>query len=113
MEAGIIGLGKFGMQLGKSLTEMGHTCAGIDIDYTRVQQAREIMSHVYEADATDINTLAELKVHTLDVVAVTIGSHLEAALLAIMGLQELGAKNIWSRRPVRCIKKSLNAWASP
>ncbi len=28
------------------------------------------MSHVYEADATDINTLAELKVHTLDVVAV-------------------------------------------
>lgn len=50
MEAGIIGLGKFGMQLGKSLTEMGHTCAGIDIDYARVQQAREIMSHVYEAD---------------------------------------------------------------
>ena len=41
MEAGIIGLGKFGMQLGKSLTEMGHTCAGIDIDYARVQQARK------------------------------------------------------------------------
>lgn len=107
MEAGIIGLGKFGMQLGKSLTEMGHTCAGIDIDYARVQQAREIMSHVYEADATDINTLAELKVHTLDVVAVTIGSHLEAALLAIMGLQELGAKKIMVKASSPLHKKVL------
>lgn len=94
MEAGIIGLGKFGMQLGQSLTELGHTCVGIDSDSCKVQQAREFLGQVYEADATDINTLAELKLHTLDIVAVTIGSHLEEALLAILGLQELGARHI-------------------
>ena len=52
------------------------------------------MSHVYEADATDINTLAELKVHTLDVVAVTIGSHLEAALPGHHGPAGAGSQKI-------------------
>lgn len=107
MEAGIIGLGKFGLQLGQSLTELGHTCIGVDIDSSRIQQAKEFLPHVYEADATDINTLAELKLHKLDIVAITIGSHLEDSLLAILGLQDLGASNILVKASNQMHKKVL------
>lgn len=94
MEVGIIGLGKFGLQLGKSLMELGDNCIGIDIDCARVYQARDFFGQVYEGDATDMDILAELKFHTLDMVAVTIGNHLEASILTILALQELGAANI-------------------
>lgn len=107
MEFGIIGLGRFGLQLGKSLVELGHTCVGIDIDGARVQQAGDLLTQVYEADATDVNTLADLKMQTLDAVAVTIGSHLEEALLAILGLQELGQTNILAKASDPMHKKVL------
>lgn len=107
MDFGIIGLGRFGLQLGVSLMELGHTCIGVDIDGSRVQQARDLLSQVYEADATDPDTLAELKMQTLDIIAVTIGSHLEEELLTILGLQELGAKNILAKASDPMHKKVL------
>lgn len=94
MDAGIIGLGKFGLQLGKSLTELGNTCIGIDIDSSRAYHARDVLSQVYEGDATDIETLAVLKFQTLDMVAVTIGNHLEASILTVLALQELETPRI-------------------
>lgn len=94
MEVGIIGLGKFGLQLGKSLAELGHTCIGMDIDPAKVHQAMDAFAQVYEGDATNIETLEELKFATLNTVAVTIGNHLEASILTVLGLQELGVFDI-------------------
>lgn len=106
MEAGIIGLGKFGLQLGKSLTELGHICIGLDSDFDRVQQARDVFSQVYEGDAADISTLAELKFHTLEPVIVTIGN-LGASILAILGLQELNTPEIIAKASSPMHKKAL------
>lgn len=94
MDVGIIGLGKFGMQLGSSLMALGHTCIGLDADPARVHQARDVFSQVYEGDATSIETLADLKFNTLDTVAVTIGNHLESSILTVLGLQELNTAEI-------------------
>lgn len=94
MEVGIIGLGKFGLQLGISLMELGNTCVGIDIDSAKAYHARDALSQVYEGDATDMDTLADLKFQTLDMVAVTIGNHLEASILTVLALQELGTEYI-------------------
>lgn len=107
METGIIGLGKFGMQLGRVLTALGHVCVGLDVDPARVRQGRDALSRVYEADATDTEALAALKVHTLDNVVVAIGARLEASVLVILGLQELGVKKIIAKAASPVHKKVL------
>lgn len=93
-EFGIIGLGKFGLQLGRTLADMGQTCIGMDISPQRAQLAKDILAQTYEADATDKNALLQLRFQALDTVVVSVGSSLEATILAILNLQELGIKNI-------------------
>lgn len=107
MDIGIIGLGKFGMQLGSSLMALGHTCLGLDINQTKAQQAREVFSHVYAGDAANQETLQELGFHNLDTVAVTIGNHMEASILAVLALQELGAAQILVKASNAMHKKVL------
>jgi len=52
-EIGIIGLGKFGYFLGQSLTDLGHTVVGIDSDPEKIKRAQDVLTQVYQADATD------------------------------------------------------------
>lgn len=92
LEIGIIGLGKFGLTLGELLTRLGSVCIGLDNTAAKVQQARAALTQVYEGDATDRNVLAQIKMHSMDVVVLAMGDKLEKAILAILNLQELGAK---------------------
>lgn len=93
-EIGIIGLGKFGLQLGGTLRSLGITAIGVDRDPARVQRARDVASQAYEADATDRTALAQLKFSSLETVVVAVGGLLETSILTLLNLQELGVKNI-------------------
>lgn len=93
-EVGIIGLGKFGLQLGATLTELGHKAIGIDTNSNRVHIAQDVLTQAYEADASDKAALAQLKFHTFTTVVVSVGEVLDSSILIVLNLQELGAKNI-------------------
>lgn len=93
-EIGIVGLGKFGLQLGTVLSDLGHIAIGIDVDTARVHAAQEFLDQVYEADATDKNALTQLKFNSLDTVVVSVGGGLESSILIVLNLQEIGVKNI-------------------
>lgn len=94
LEIGIIGLGKFGLRLAEKLSRLGSVCMGLDISHNRVQQARSILGQVYEGDATDKNVLAQIKIHTMDMVVLALGNNLEKAILATLNLQDLGVKHL-------------------
>jgi trk system potassium uptake protein TrkA len=94
LEAGVIGLGKFGLGLGSTLTELGHLVVGVDADPERVRAAQETFSRVYEANGTDMAALTQLRFQDLDVVAVSVGSSMETSILVTLNLQELGIRNI-------------------
>ncbi|MBG3878944.1 TrkA family potassium uptake protein [Desulfovibrio oxamicus] len=94
LEIGIVGLGKFGLQLGRTLTEMGHTVVGLDTGETRVRLAQDVLAQVYQANATDIAVLQQLRFQDLDIVFVSVGDSMETSLLVVLNLQEMGARKI-------------------
>lgn len=95
LEIGIIGLGKFGMQMAITLVQLGHTVVGVDSVETRVQLAQERLDTVYKADASNLPVLKSLRFHDLDCVVVSVGQSMEQSLSITLNLQELGVPKIW------------------
>ncbi len=95
MEMGVVGLGKFGYCLAETLVEMKQSVVGVDLSENRVKIARELLSQVYRADATDKTALRQLGFHELPVVVVSIGSSMEASILITMNLKEIGVDKVW------------------
>jgi trk system potassium uptake protein TrkA len=94
-EFGIIGLGNFGYYVGKSLVEMGHTVVGVDIDQAKVRQAQEMLTKVFEANATDKVALEQLGIAEMGNVVVSVGKSMEASILIALHLKEIGAPKVW------------------
>ncbi|MCC8194541.1 MAG: TrkA family potassium uptake protein [Deltaproteobacteria bacterium] len=94
LEVGIVGLGKFGLRFGSTLAELGHKVIGVDVDPEKVRAARETLSQVYEANATDKSALTQLRFQDLDAVAVSVGASMETSILATLNVQELGVGDI-------------------
>lgn len=95
LEIGIIGLGKFGMQMAKTLVQLGHTVVGIDSSDLKVQQAQEVLDTVYKADAGNLGVLRSLQFQHFDCVVISVGQAMEQSLTITLNLQELGVPKIW------------------
>ncbi|XPV77176.1 MAG: potassium channel family protein [Desulfovibrio sp.] len=108
LEVGCIGLGKFGLCLAQSLTEMGHTVVGVDNSELRVRRAQGELAQVFQGDATDKVTLEQLGFAELDRAVVSVGDSMDSSLLAVMNLQDLGVKNIWVKAVSPQHEKVLN-----
>jgi trk system potassium uptake protein TrkA len=91
---GVVGLGRFGSAMATTLVELGHDVLGIDGDEARVQQLADVMTHAVQLDATDEKALRASGIRNVDVAVVSIGEHLEASLLVVMQLREMGVATI-------------------
>ena len=107
LEVGVIGLGKFGLNLGGTLTELGHRVVGIDGNEQRVRLAQDLLSQVYHADAADRQVLEQLRFQDFDAVAVSVGGSMETSILVTLNLQELGVKRIIVKAVSAAHKKVL------
>ncbi len=107
-EIGIIGLGKFGFYLAKSLVDLGHEVIGLDRDPEKVKRAQEILTQVFEGDATDRTVLLQLGFQDLNHVIISVGHSMEASILIALHLKELGAKDIWCKAMSDDHEKVLN-----
>lgn len=93
-QIGVIGLGKFGYYLGKSLIELGHEVLGLDGDDEKVRNAQEVLSQTFRLDATDKQALEQVNVGEMSHVVVSVGHSMEASILITLYLKELGVKNV-------------------
>ena len=93
----VMGLGRFGTAVAESMVRMGHEVLGIDENPERVQRLADRLTHVIEADTTDIETLRQLGVADFQRVVVGIGTDIEASVLTVLALVELGLPSIWAK----------------
>lgn len=91
----VIGLGRFGGAVADSLVRLGHDVLGIDENAELVQRWADQLTHVVQADATNTDTLRRLGVADFESAVVGIGNDLEASVLTVLSLVELGIRDIW------------------
>lgn len=90
----VIGLGRFGSSIAKTLHEEGHEVLGVDVDDHRVQQAMSYCTHAVQADGTDESVLSALGVANFDAVVVAVGNEMEASILVTLLAKEHGARRV-------------------
>lgn len=93
----VIGMGRFGQSVATSLVQLGHEVLGIDEDPALVQEMSGVLTHVVQANATTVETLRQLNVASYAHAVVAIGTDLEASILSVLALSELGVKDIWAK----------------
>ncbi len=93
----VIGLGRFGGAVALSLAELGHEVLGIDESADIVQSWADRLTHVVQADTTDSETLRRLGVHEFSRAVVAIGTDIEASVLTVLALTDLGVPDIWAK----------------
>lgn len=86
----VIGLGRFGSSVARTLAQGDYNVLAIDSDEERVHDIAEEVTHAVQADATDIGTLKTLGVRNFDVAVVSIGENVHSNILATLVLKELG-----------------------
>lgn len=91
---GVIGLGRFGFNVAKTLAEGGAEVIACDVDEERVRRIADIVHQAFILDATDEKALKESGIANADVVVVSIGENIEASILVVVQLMELGVKEI-------------------
>lgn len=93
----VIGLGRFGSGVALALAELGHDVLAIDTSAEVVQAHAGVLGHVVQADATDLESLKQLGVPDFKHAVVSIGQNLEASVLTVLNLSQLGNKDIWAK----------------
>jgi trk system potassium uptake protein TrkA len=93
----VVGLGRFGSGVARSLSELGHEVLAMDTNADAVQALSGKLAHVVQADATDIETLKQLGVGDFHHAVVGIGQNLEASVLSILNMSQLGIRDIWAK----------------
>lgn len=93
----VIGLGRFGSALAHSLVDMNFEVLGVDADEAIVQAHAETLTHVLQADTTDLSVLRRIGAADVDTAVVCIGSGVEASVLTVAALVDVGVENIWAK----------------
>ncbi|MDF2668554.1 MAG: KtrC [Paenibacillus sp.] len=86
----IIGMGRFGSSVAKSLHGMGFEVLAIDSSEQRTQEVVNMVTHAVQADSTDEEALRALGVRNFDVVVVAIGEDIQASILTTLILKDMG-----------------------
>ncbi|HZG81568.1 potassium channel family protein [Brevibacillus panacihumi] len=90
----IIGMGRFGSSVARTLYELDFEVMGIDENEERINENIQYVTHAVAADTTDERALKELGIRNFDVVVVAIGVDIQASILTVLTLKELGVKKI-------------------
>jgi trk system potassium uptake protein TrkA len=90
----VIGLGRFGSSVAKTLASKGQQVLAIDSVEDSVQDLAEYVTNAVCIDATDEKALKNVGIQSVDVAIVAIGKSLEASILVTLALKELGVGKI-------------------
>lgn len=93
----VIGLGRFGYSVAMSLTSMGHEILAVDEDASVVQRYANEFTQCLALDSTDTEALQQIGAAEFSRVVVGIGSDLEASVMTVLSLAELGITEIWAK----------------
>lgn len=90
----VIGLGRFGSSVARTLAQMGHEVLAIDTSEERVDAVSEVVTRAVQLDAMDEDSLQAVGIRNFDTVVVAIGENIQASILVALILKELGVKHV-------------------
>ena len=93
----VVGLGRFGASVSKTLYQIGHDVLAIDKDEGLVQEMLGKATYPVKADGTNEAVLRELGVQNFDAAIVAIGSDTQASLMATVLLKSLEVPYVVAR----------------
>ncbi len=93
----VVGLGRFGSGVARTLYQLGHDVMAIDENDERVQSMMGEVTYAVRGDATSEPVLRELGVNNFDIGIVAIGAHVEANIMVTVLLKTMGLPYIVSR----------------
>jgi trk/ktr system potassium uptake protein len=91
----VIGLGRFGSWVARTLETLGHEVIAIDSSDALIDRHAEFVSRAVQGDATDPAVLRGAGVVGVDAAVITMGENLAASILATVALRDLGVRNIY------------------
>lgn len=90
----VIGLGRFGYSVAETLVRKGCEVLAIDTDEAKIQAISDLATFAVQCDATDERALKAVSTQNVDVAVVSIGENIEASILIVQTLKEMGVKHV-------------------
>lgn len=90
----VVGCGRFGSSVARTLYKMGHNVLAIDSNEETIQNISDEVTHAVQADATDECALKSLGIRNFDVAIITIGSNIQSSTMATLIVKELGVNYV-------------------
>ncbi len=103
----VIGLGRFGSAVTRTLAENGFDVMCCDKNMTVVKQMEPYVTKAIQADIMQDDVADALGLNNFDVVIVAIGDSLEASVMATMYAKEAGVRTIIAKAKTISEKKIL------
>ena len=94
LQFAVLGLGRFGMSIVKTLAEYDANILACDKDAAHLHEATDYAAHVVQADAADEDAMRKLGLGNFDVVVLAMGEDFEGTIIAAMLAKELGAGKV-------------------
>ena len=96
-QVAVIGLGRFGSSVARSLYNLGHDVLAMDLREERVQSMMGSVTYPVTGDGTNETVLRELGILDYDAAVVAVGSDIAASIMASVLLKTLGVPYVASR----------------
>ncbi|MBE6687111.1 MAG: TrkA family potassium uptake protein [Ruminococcaceae bacterium] len=93
----VIGMGRFGINLARKLTELGNEVMIVDHDSEKIDELAPEFTDSYIGDCTHEGVVRALGVENFDICFVSMGENFQASLMTTSILKSLGAKMVVSK----------------
>jgi len=90
----ILGLGRFGQSIAKTLVDNGCDVLCVDKKIEAVNEMSKYASNVTRADVADVHAMSALGLNNFDVVIIAIGENMEAGIMATLIAKEMGVQTV-------------------
>jgi trk system potassium uptake protein len=93
-EYAVIGLGRFGTSVARTLVERGFTVLGIDRDMRIVQELADEITQTVALDGTDEDALRAVDIALYPTVVIAIGADFQSKLLTALTIKSIGTNRV-------------------
>lgn len=93
----VIGMGRFGTATALQLVSQGREVMGVERDSSLVQKLAGHLTHIVQAEATDMDALRQLGAAEFRHAVVGVGTSVESSVLITANLVDLGVERIWAK----------------
>jgi trk system potassium uptake protein len=90
----VIGMGRFGSSIAATLFREGNEVLAIDKSEEKIDDHKSTVSYAVIGDSTEEDTMKDVGIRNFDTVIVAIGDDIQASILTVLLLKEMGVEHV-------------------